>query len=168
MSDNVTADAGTGGAVFATDDISSVHFPRQKLVFGADGSNDGDVDDALPLPTNSAFRTDVMQNANTQLTPLFAAIAASSSGDNTIVAAVAGKVIRVIAGWWVSAGTVTTRWEDGAGGTALSGQAALIANTGVVLPFNPVGWFETSSNTLLNLELSGAVSVAGSITYVTV
>jgi hypothetical protein len=35
MADNVTADAGSGGAVFATDDISSVHYPISKLAFGA-------------------------------------------------------------------------------------------------------------------------------------
>ncbi len=34
MADNVTANAGSGGAVFATDDISSVHYPLTKLVWG--------------------------------------------------------------------------------------------------------------------------------------
>ena len=33
---------------------------------------------------------------------------------------------------------------------------------------SPVGHFETASNTLLNLELSGAVSVDGSLVYVEV
>lgn len=35
MADNVTADAGSGGAVFATDDVSSVHYPIQKITIGA-------------------------------------------------------------------------------------------------------------------------------------
>ena len=35
MADNVTANAGSGGAVFATDDISSVHYPINKLAAGA-------------------------------------------------------------------------------------------------------------------------------------
>ena len=35
MADNVTADAGSGGAVFATDDISSVHYPITKITIGA-------------------------------------------------------------------------------------------------------------------------------------
>lgn len=38
MADNVVANSGTGGATFATDDISSVHYPRSKLSLGADGS----------------------------------------------------------------------------------------------------------------------------------
>lgn len=35
MVDNVTADAGSGGAVFATDDVSSVHYPITKITIGA-------------------------------------------------------------------------------------------------------------------------------------
>lgn len=35
MVDNVTANAGAGGAVFATDDISSIHYPINKLAHGA-------------------------------------------------------------------------------------------------------------------------------------
>jgi hypothetical protein len=35
MADNVEADAGTGGAVFATDDVGGVHYPISKLAFGA-------------------------------------------------------------------------------------------------------------------------------------
>lgn len=35
MVDNVTADPGSGGAVFATDEIASVHYPITKLTFGA-------------------------------------------------------------------------------------------------------------------------------------
>ncbi len=50
MADNVTLNSGTGGAVAATDDISSVHYQRIKLIHGADGTNDGDVATANPLP----------------------------------------------------------------------------------------------------------------------
>lgn len=89
----------------------------------------------------------------------------ATSGDNTLLAAVAGRRIRVHALYLISAGTVTARFESGAGGTALSGQINLVANSGFVLPHNPTGWFETAINTLLNLELSGAVSVDGGFTY---
>jgi len=112
--------------------------------------------------------TDTIQNGTTALTPKFAIIDAASSGDNTLLAAVASKKIRVLSLYLVSAGTVNVRFESGAGGTALSGQMNLVVNTGFVLPFNPIGWFETASNTLLNLELSAAVSVDGGFTYVEV
>ncbi len=98
----------------------------------------------------------------------YAVIDDATSGNNTIVAAVGSRKLRVLAGFMVSAGTVNARFEDGAGGTALTGQMNLIANSGFVLPFNPAGWFETGVNTLLNLELSAAVSVDGSITYIEV
>lgn len=48
MADNPTLPA-TGSAV-AADDISSVLYPRIKLVHGADGTNAGDVATANPLP----------------------------------------------------------------------------------------------------------------------
>lgn len=50
MADNFTANAGSGGSTFASDDIASVQFPRLKLVHGADGVNDGDVSTVNPLP----------------------------------------------------------------------------------------------------------------------
>lgn len=95
----------------------------------------------------------------------YAIIDNATSGDNTLVAAVTGKKIRVISGVLVSSGTVNVRFESGAGGTALSGVINLVANTGFIIPYNPDGNFETAASTLLNLELSGAVSVDGWITY---
>ena len=99
----------------------------------------------------------------------FGVIDAASSGDNTLQAAAgAGIKIRVLSVMMVSAGTVTARFESAAGGTALTGQMNLVANSGFTLPYNPAGWFETADNALLNLELSGAVSVDGCFTYVEV
>lgn len=114
------------------------------------------------------LESNAMRAGGTAVTPKFAVIDAATSGDNTLVAAVNPKKLRVLAAFLVSAGTVNVRFESGAGGTALTGQMNLVANTGFVLPYNPVGWFETASNTLLNLELSGAVSVDGSLTYIEV
>ena len=96
-----------------------------------------------------------------------AAIDAASSGDNTLVAAVTGKKIRVLALAITMTGTaVTIRFEDGAGGTALTGQMQPTQGKTVTLPFNPVGWFETSAATLLNLELGGAQAVDGVLVYI--
>lgn len=50
MVDNVTADPGTGGATFGSDEIGGVHYPRTKIIFGADGVNAGDVATGNPLP----------------------------------------------------------------------------------------------------------------------
>ncbi len=50
MADNVTLNSMSGGSVVATDDISSVHYQRIKLIEGADGVNDGDISSANGLP----------------------------------------------------------------------------------------------------------------------
>lgn len=101
-----------------------------------------------------------------QSEPQYAVIAAASSGDNTLVAAVTGKKIRVLSFVLVAAGTVLARFESDAGGTALTGQMSMVANTQVTPSFNPLGWFETVAGELLNLELSAAVSVDGALVYV--
>lgn len=98
----------------------------------------------------------------------YAVIDNATSGDNTVVAAVTGKKIRVVQLLLVAAGTVTVRWESGTGGTALTGQMSHVDAAGEVLPFSPAGWFETAAGVLLNLELSGAVSVDGVLAYVLV
>ncbi len=115
-----------------------------------------------------ALQTDAMMNGATALTPKYKIIDAALSGNNTLVAAVSGKKLRVLSVFLMAAAAVVVRFEDGAGGTALSGQMNVAVNGGFVMPFNPVGWFETSSNVLLNLELDGAVSVDGCLVYVEV
>lgn len=128
------------------------------------------VDGDYVVPTVDKFgKTKVTLHPDATSEPKRAVIDAASSGDNTLVAAAgAGIKIRVTSAFMVSAGTVNVRFESGASGTALTGQMNLVANTGFVLPFNPDGWFETSDNALLNLELSAAVSVDGALTYVEV
>jgi len=99
----------------------------------------------------------------------YAAIAAAALGDNTLVAAVTGAQIRVLAIALVATGGANTvRLESGAGGTALTGLMDLIADGQLVLPYNPAGWCQTAAGSLLNLELSAATAVAGMLTYVQV
>ena len=99
----------------------------------------------------------------------YGVINVASSGDNTLQAAAgAGIRIRVLSMWYTCGGTVNVRIESGAGGTALTGIQEWTAQTGMVLPFNPAGWFQTADNALLNMELSAAVNVDGGFTYVEV
>ena len=145
-------DAATVTRTIKTTETAGVHTPHQNV--------EGEL--AVAQQTNR------LMSGTTALTPKFAWIDHAASGDNSIVAAVSGKKIRVLALFLVAAGGVTVRFESGASGTALTGQMNLVANTGFVLPFNPLGWFETGTGVLLNLELSGAVSVDGSLVYVEV
>jgi hypothetical protein len=99
---------------------------------------------------------------------LRAAVSAASSGDNTLVAAVPGKRIKVLALVLMAAGAVTVRLESGASGTALTGVMSLTADAPkVIFPPSEPGyhWVETEAGALLNLELGGAVQVSGCIVY---
>jgi hypothetical protein len=100
----------------------------------------------------------------------YAVVAATTGGDNTLVAAAgAGVKIRVVQLVLVATGGANTvRLESAASGTALTGLMDLVADGQLVLPFNPAGWCETVANQLLNLELSAGTAVGGVLGYVTV
>ena len=111
--------------------------------------------------------------SGTACTVKYAAIAAASSGDNTLVAAVASKKIRVLSMTLVAASAVSIYFTSGAGGTVIFGgstnKMALAANGGFVLPYSNVGYFENSSaNQALVMNLSSAVAVSGGLTYIEV
>lgn len=107
----------------------------------------------------------------TDATPKFANIAVNSSGDNTIVSAVASKKLRIISCFMIADGDVTAYIVDGANNAMIGDSSVgidLTANSGFVLDFNPVGWQETAAGQTLDINLDGAVGVAGSLTYIEV
>lgn len=53
MADNVQANAGSGGAIFKTDEVGGVHTPISKVAFGVDGTVTT-VDASNPLPVSVA------------------------------------------------------------------------------------------------------------------
>jgi hypothetical protein len=99
----------------------------------------------------------------------------TSGADQSIVAAVTGKKIRVLSCVLINGhATVVsaTAWESPAG-TTLSGSIVLPAaaatwgaNT-LVLPFNPNGWFEGATSGALVLDTT-AGTVTGHISYIEV
>lgn len=95
------------------------------------------------------------------------AIAASSSGNNTLVAAVTGKRIRVLQYLLMANGAVNAKFQNGAGGSDLTGLHYFdSAGAGAAPTFCPVGMFDTDAGTLLNLNLSSGVAVGGWLVYV--
>jgi len=130
--------------------------------------------DYTPLATDEYGRLKVV--VTNQLNPIssanwkYAAINAAGAGDNTLVAA-QGATYK-IAVWSImviSDGTVDVRFEDGAAGTAFTGQMPLLVNTGFTYSSGGLVplWVGTA-NTLLNMELSAAVNVHGSLAYTVV
>jgi len=113
-----------------------------------------------------ALQSDSVMDGLVPRAPGYVAVDVAVSGDNTIVAAQgAGLRVRVHQVFLVASAAVTVRFESGTGGTALTGQIQLAAGSGFVLGFSPVGWFQTAANTLLNLELSSAISVDGALVF---
>lgn len=89
----------------------------------------------------------------------------AASGNTTIVAAVTSRIIRVYSVTLISAGSVIVKFQDGTGGTDLTGPLTLSTSTGFAPGWNPVGHFQTSSGTLLNINLSAAIQVGGWLIY---
>lgn len=114
-----------------------------------------------------AHSTSTMSDGATPLLPRFAVIATSSSGNTEIVAATTGKKIRVLAYNYVANGTANIKWHSGTS-TVIGGLGYWVVNTGKVVPFCPVGWFETAAGEALNINLSQAVGVGGELAYVLV
>jgi hypothetical protein len=86
------------------------------------------------------------------------------SGDNTIVPALPGRTIRVLALALASTGAAVDAFlsSGSSAGAALFGgtrkltldRARTAGSPAFVLPFNPAGWFETDSGEALNLNLA--------------
>lgn len=100
----------------------------------------------------------------------YAVINASSSGSNTIVAAVTNKRIRVLSYVMIAAGDVTATWRSAS--TAISGGMALATNGGAAPAAGQstaaglVGQFQTEPGEALNLNLSAAIAVGGHLVYI--
>jgi hypothetical protein len=95
-----------------------------------------------------------------------AAISFTTTGDNTIVAASAGKLITVIALLLVSTAPTNITVKDGS--NLLSGAMPLAAGVPLVLPVDPtVDWYSTTAaaNNLI-LNQSGAVQVSGTVWFI--
>jgi hypothetical protein len=137
--------------------------------------------DYTPIATDSAGvvkvanfqQTDLMMSGVTQVTPKFSAIAAATSGDNTLVTNPnAGKKIRVLALMLVAGAAGNIYFTSDAGGTVIFGGSTnkinLAANGGFVLPFNPVGWFETAADANVVMNASSTGPFSGGLVYIEV
>lgn len=91
----------------------------------------------------------------------------SGSGDNTVIASVGGKCLKVFSYALQAATPVNVKFLDTAGGTQVSCLWNLSTNT-IVPPVAvqpPFYLFKTTAGNLLDLNLSGAVAVQYEISY---
>ena len=95
----------------------------------------------------------------------FVNIAASQTAA-AVVAAVAGKKIRVLALAFVCGATATNATFNSDSG-AISCLFANAANAGAVLGLNPVGWFETDEGEALTLTTGAGSTTGVQVVYAT-
>lgn len=173
----------------ATDDCGgSGHVQIVKLAISADGdatvlpadaTNGLDVD-VTRLPAGTALLgkvaagigTDAIYSGTTALTPKFAFLnVAGAQTDSSLVAAVSSKSIRVLAAAIVCAATatnITFNSKASGSGVAISAAFANAANGGEVLPFSPIGWFQTVSGEALTVTTGSGSSTGVQVVYVEV
>lgn len=86
---------------------------------------------------------------------------AASQTDSSVVAAVSGRRINVLAVAYVggtSAAAVTFNSKGAGAGTAISPSTIVAASTPFVLPFNPKGWFTTNAGEALTVTTGASVT----------
>lgn len=159
MADNVTADPGSGGETFASDDIGGVQYPRSKIVWGADGTATDTADannERLPvkvgeaLPTGTNLIGQVTANAGTNLNT--SALALETGGN---LATIAGAI---------SAGQMQVDVVAAlpAGSNAIG---KLAANSGVDIGDVDVTSISAGSNLIGDVGISGARTSGGTTLY---
>lgn len=98
----------------------------------------------------------------------------ATSGNNTIIAGLPGKLIRLTSLVLVVAGAVTVQWLSGSAATELSGAMSLITGVPYSLSFSPAGMHGNRVNYYLStvlagdaliLAIGGAVQVSGHGTF---
>ena len=96
-----------------------------------------------------------------------AVLAAAENGTREVVAAVAGKSIRVVGGIILASGALQNMtWKSAT--TAITGAMDLELGIPLVLPFCEVGYFHTAVAEALNVVLTDVASggISGVIRYV--
>lgn len=162
-----SVDTGTPRLTLAADDPAVVALGAIETATEATQASNADIKTALEATNtvNVAPDTAVIKNGAADLTPKFAPINISASAD--LLALVSGKRIRIVSMLVMAAADVTLTLRSG-GSTAISGVLPLLAKSGFVLPYNPVGWFQTASGEKLDAVLGGSVDVDGFFTYIEV
>lgn len=110
---------------------------------------------ASALSSKSAEAQIVTYNAR-------AAISAASSGNNIVIAGVAGKRIYIFGIDLSTASSTTVQFKDGT--TALTGIMTLNAYSKGLLVSSPAYWVLTAGNDFV-ISLGGAVQMSGAVWY---
>ena len=95
---------------------------------------------------------------------LRSSISFATTGDNVIVAAVAGQIIQVYRIFLITTTAITLTFKDGAG-TTLTGGLPLAANGAITLDHSGDPWFVTTAGNAFILNQSGTSQISGAVWY---
>ena len=127
------------------------------------------IDNLLATTTEVTQDTTVMGiGAGATATPVKTKVYANTAGATTVVALTGGKKQRVLAAYLVANGAVIVNWQSHTTTTNADGVQSYANTGGIVLPFNPVGWFDTTSGEALDINLSAAIQVGGLVVTIPV
>jgi len=136
------------------------------LSYGSMTAPEGLVALATPLPTNAAMRGDVHHLGATQAVPVILPFFITTATDNTVVAAVAGKKIRILSLSLFTAVGDTLTFKSGATNLFGTGTWVVPANGQLNWAFNPYGVLETTSGAAFVIAQVTGNDVLGTLTYV--
>jgi hypothetical protein len=178
MADNVQITAGSGTTIAAdsctVNGVAGVLVQDVKVGFGTNDvwtyvtSTVGlPVAVVGPVAVNATQAGDSIQIGGTAYPVLRAFANPSASGDNTIVAAVAGKKVRVLAySIGPVAGAVNVTLKSATAGAISSTKYLPAAGSGMGRGLAPFGHCETVAGEALVLNLSAAVAVGVDLLYI--
>jgi hypothetical protein len=105
-------------------------------------------------------------NSTTVLAPAFSTVSMTVSGTTQIVASNATAAIRVVSMFLTNSTATAFKWQSGA--TDITAAAQFTTNSGYVLPYNPVGWFQAAIGSALVANSTVTSAIGGSVTYILV
>jgi hypothetical protein len=121
---------------------------------------------ALIGKTAAGADTSTIYSGTTALTPKFAKIEATASGQTTVVDGVTGKKIRVLRMGYTASAATSVKWQSAS--TDLTGSETMVAGAKGGASYCEVGVIETAAGEDLNISLSATATVGGMLTYVEV
>jgi hypothetical protein len=89
----------------------------------------------------------------------------SNTGDNTVIAGVTGRVIKVYKFFFTSTAATNLTYYDGAGGTALSGTLDTQPDGGWWAEYDGTPYFVCSPGNAFVINQSGTSSIQGTVYY---
>lgn len=171
MPDNLRYSEPVSGQPVATDLVSGTHYQRMKLDVGGDGISvpiTGSARYGIPVDVRSVS-SDTVSTSGIPTATKWALIdiaLGNSGGDTTIIAAVVGKRIRVLAITLCPSKNCTLIFKSGA---TTDKTGPMFLSQGIPLDVNrsPCGFFvETNSGDAFVINVNNNVLVGGTLTYI--